>query len=189
MRTHTNRYLLCRDREIKAKTHHVPRQGLASVPLSLRLRRGASTEPPEALDSAGALEDLRQEIAPLFHLMPLVLPGMYQRKWGRLIGLAMHPTKRSPAYAYNVGKAARIDALLLAQERAWRRGVTVNVMAPGPVATVESLEEAIELCNHGAAWQRRTDITPQDVAEGVAFLCSEDGRFITGCVLPYSFHE
>lgn len=149
---------------------------------------GWHPEPPDALESTAALEDLRQEIAPLFYLMPLVLPGMYERTWGRLIGLALHPRQVSPAYAYNVGKAARVEALLLAQEQAWGQGVTVNVMAPGPVAAVESLEKAAELCDHGAAWQQRTDVTPQDVAEGVAFLCSEAGSFITGCVLPYLFH-
>ena len=120
--------------------------------------------------------------------MPLVLPGMYERKWGRLIGLAMHPGMPSPAYAYNVGKAARVQAMLLAQEQAWRQGVTVNVIGPGPVAPVESLERAVELCDHGAAWQQRTNVTPQDIAEGVAFMCSEAGRFIAGCVLPYLFH-
>ena len=149
---------------------------------------GWHPEPPQDLDAAAALEDMRQEVAPLFHLLPLVLPGMYARRWGRLLGLALHPEKASPAYAYNVGKAARLQALLLAQEQAWRQGVTVNVMAPGPVAAVESLKYAIELCDHGPAWQQRADVTPQDVAEGVAFLCSEAGRFITGCVLPYLFH-
>jgi len=149
---------------------------------------GWHPEPPEKLQPAAALEDLRQEVAPLFYLMPLVLPGMYERKWGRLIGLAMHPSKGSPAYAYNVGKAARVQAMVLAQEQTWHQGVTVNVIAPGPVGAVESLEEAIELCDHGAAWQQRTDVSPQDIAEGVAFLCSEAGRFITGCLLPYLFH-
>jgi NAD(P)-dependent dehydrogenase (short-subunit alcohol dehydrogenase family) len=148
---------------------------------------GWHPEPPERLASDGALADVRQEVAPLFYLMPLVLPGMYARRWGRLIGLAMHPQKLSPAYAYNVGKAARVQALLLAQGQAWQHEVTVNVIAPGPVAAVERLEEAIELCNHGTAWQQRTDVTPQDIAEGVAFLCAEAGRFITGCMLPYLF--
>ena len=62
------------------------------------------------------------------------------------------------------------------------------MMGPGPVAAVESLGAAIELCDHGTVWQRRADVTPQDIAEGVAFLCSEAGGFITGCVLPYLFH-
>ncbi len=148
---------------------------------------GWHPEPPEGLDPAAAMEDVRQELAPLYHLMPLVLPGMLARRWGRLIGLAMHPAKLSPAYAYNVGKAARVQAMLLAAEQAWRGQVTVNVVAPGPVAHIEYLATAVELCDHGPAWQQRANITPQDVAEGVAFLCSEAGRFATGGVLPYLF--
>lgn len=66
--------------------------------------------------------------------------------------------------------------------------MTVNVIAPGPVAAIPSLEEAVALCDHSAAWQQRTDVTPQDIAEGVAFLCSQAGRFVTGCTIPYLFH-
>ena len=146
---------------------------------------------PEAIDQLvpeEALGDLRQEAAPLLYLMPLVLPGMYERHWGRLIGIATHPVKLSPAYAYNAGKAARLHALLLAEDQAWSRDVTVNVVAPGPVAGIPDLDGAVEQSRHGSAWQKRTDVSPQDIAEGVAFLCSESGRFITGCVLPYQFH-
>jgi NAD(P)-dependent dehydrogenase (short-subunit alcohol dehydrogenase family) len=120
-------------------------------------------------------------------MMPLVLPGMYKRKWGRLIGLGLHPTKLPPAYAYNVGKAARNDALLLAADAAWSHGVTVNVVCPGPVEEVPDLELAVELCDHGDSWASRANVTPQDIAEGVAMLCSEAGRFVTGCRLPYAF--
>lgn len=146
---------------------------------------------PEAIDQLepeAALDDLRQETAPILYLMPQVLPGMYQRRWGRLIGIASHPVKLSPAYAYNTGKAARMQALLLAQDQAWSRGVTVNVIAPGPVAGIPDLDGAIDQYQHGLAWQNRSDVSPQDIAEGVAFLCSESGRFISGCVLPYLFH-
>jgi NAD(P)-dependent dehydrogenase (short-subunit alcohol dehydrogenase family) len=127
---------------------------------------------PEAIDhlvSEAALEDLHNETAPLLHLMPVVLPGMYERQWGRLIGIATHPVKLSPAYAYNVGKAARIQALLLAQDQARSRGVTVNVIAPGPVAGIPNLEGAIEKYQHGAAWQNRVNVSPQDIAEGGRF--------------------
>lgn len=145
---------------------------------------------PEQIDhlaAEGTLEDLHHEVDPIAHLMPLVLPGMYERKWGRLIGIAMHPKRLSPAYAYNLGKAARLQALLLASEQAWPHGVTVNVIAPGPVRALQTLGEALEQCEHGAAWQTRADVSPQDIAEGVAFLCSEAGAFVTGCVMPYLF--
>lgn len=150
---------------------------------------GWHPEPIEMLDSTSAIEDVHQEIAPLLHLMPLVLPGMFKRKWGRIIGIALHPTKLPPAYSYNVGKAARTQALLLARDQGWPNGVTINVIAPGPVPAIESLQEALEQCDHGPAWQRRTTVSPQDIAEGIAFLCSEAGRFISGCVLPYLFYE
>ncbi|MFB0503345.1 MAG: SDR family NAD(P)-dependent oxidoreductase [Candidatus Bathyarchaeia archaeon] len=146
---------------------------------------GWHPEPVDRLDPTAALEDVHHEIAPLYYLMPLVLPEMYKRKWGRLVGIALHPTNLPPAYSYNVGKAARTQALLLAQEQAWQSGVTINVIAPSPVPAIESLEEAIEQCEHGRAWQKRTTTSPQDIAESVAFLCSEAGRFITGCVLPF----
>jgi NAD(P)-dependent dehydrogenase (short-subunit alcohol dehydrogenase family) len=63
----------------------------------------------------------------------------------------------------------------------------MNVIAPGPVSSIASLDEAAAQCDHGVAWEERSNVSSQDIAEGVAFLCSEAGRFITGCVLPYAF--
>lgn len=142
----------------------------------------------DELDSLAALEDVNKEIAPLYHLMSLVLPGMYARKWGRLVGISMGFSRNSPSFAYDAAKAARTHAILRASDDAWSHGVTANVIAPGPVGEVQSLEEAIELCEHGLKWTERNNVTPQDIAEGVAFLCSESGRFITGCELPYMYY-
>ncbi len=75
----------------------------------------------------------------------------------------------------------------LAKGAAWEKGVTFNVIGPGPVGEIESLDSAVDQCYHGQAWENRTAATPQDIAEGVAFLCSNTGQFITGCVLPYVF--
>ena len=146
---------------------------------------GWHPEPPHQLDVAGALQDAQHELAPIYCLMHLVLPGMYERGWGRLIALSLEPGYGSPAYAYNVGKAARTHAVLLARDEAWRHGVTLNVIGPGPVPGIGSLEEAVEQCGGGPAWQGREAASPQDIAEGVAFLCSEAGRFVSGCVLTY----
>ena len=149
---------------------------------------GWHPEPIDKLDSSAALEDVHNEVAPFFHLMPIVLPEMYKRKWGRVIGISLLPPYESPAYSYNVGKAARTHAMLQARDQAWRNGVTVNIISPGPVPAIESLNEAIEQCDHGPAWQKRSNTSPQDVAESVAFLCFDTGRFITGCTLPFLFH-
>lgn len=148
---------------------------------------GWHQESIDKLDSAAALDDAQRELAPVYHLMPLVLPGMYARKWGRLIAIALTPPYRSPAYAYNVAKAARAHALLIACDSAWENGVNVNTIGPGPVSQIESLELAVEQCQHGPAWENRGTTSPQDIAEGVAFLCSEAGNFISGAVLPYMY--
>ena len=136
---------------------------------------GWHQESIDKLDSDAALDDARKELAPIHHLMPLVLPGMYERKWGRLITIALIPPFNSPAYAYNVAKAARAHAALIARDSAWSNGVTVNTIGPGPVPEIASLEEAIDQCEHGSAWQDRDTTSPQDIAEGVTFLCSEAG--------------
>jgi NAD(P)-dependent dehydrogenase (short-subunit alcohol dehydrogenase family) len=147
---------------------------------------GWHMEPPGELDAEAALQDARQELAPIYHLMPLLLPGMCKRKWGRLIAISLEgPPEQSPSYAYDVAKAARDAAIVRARGEAWPHGVTLNLIGPGPVPAIETLEEAVEQCEHGAAWRKRTAASPQDVAEAVAFLCSEAGRFVTGCKIPF----
>ncbi len=109
----------------------------------------------------------------------------YERKWGRVISISLTPPYNSPAYAYNVAKAARAHALLLACDSAWQHGVTLNTIGPGPVPPIDTLEEAVEQCEHGPAWLDRATASPQDIAEGVALLCSEAGSFISGAIVPY----
>ena len=149
---------------------------------------GWHPEPVEKLDSVAALDDACRELAPIYHLMPLALPSMYARQWGRLITIALVPPYDSPAYAYNVAKAARVQASLIARDSAWQHGVTVNTIGPGPVPALASLEEAVDYCRHGPAWRARATTSPQDIAEAVAFLCSGAGDFISGAVLPFLHH-
>ena len=146
---------------------------------------------PESIDklnSQAALDDVHKELAPVYNFMSLVLPGMYSRRWGRIIAISLLSTIPSPSYSYNSGKAARTNALLLAHKEAWKHGVTINVMAPGPVKELASLTDAVELCDHGPKWKDRKNVTPQDIAEGVAILCSDFGKFISGCELPYMYY-
>jgi 3-oxoacyl-[acyl-carrier protein] reductase len=148
---------------------------------------GWHPESPDTLDPAAALEDLQRETAPVLHLLPLLLPPMYAQQWGRIITVGMNPDLLSPAYAYNVAKAARLQATLLAHPAAWAHGVTLNVVAPSPVAEIDSLDAAVAQSQHDSGWTERTTTSSQDVAESIAFLCSEAGRFITGAVVPFHF--
>jgi len=144
--------------------------------------------PLDKTDAAIALQNVQEETAPLFHLMSLVLPGMYANNWGRIIGIGTHPEKLSPSFTYNAGKLARMQVLLLMRDECWQHGITVNVLAPGPVNPIEDFADAVDGVNHGKTWWSRDNITPQDAAEAVAFLCSEAGAYVSGCVLPLLFH-
>lgn len=141
-------------------------------------------EPLTALKPKQSLRDVFQEVAPVYYLLPHALKAMGRHRGGRIVGIATNLNIPSPSYSYNAAKAARVEALKQAVSAAWKLGVTVNVIAPGPVDAFESLELA-DACAQGGLSHGK--VTPQDIAEGVAFLCSDAGRYITGCVLPYQF--
>jgi 3-oxoacyl-[acyl-carrier protein] reductase len=152
---------------------------------------GWKSQPLSKVDPAEGILEVEREVAPVYRMTNLILPGMYKRKWGRIIGISLYPGDPtgpgSTAFAYDAAKAARTQLLLHASGAETRgNGVTVNIIGPGPVATCKTLEEAVAQCEHGDAWVSRSTTTGQDIAEAVAFLCSEAGRFITGCVLPFS---
>ncbi|MBN2313316.1 MAG: hypothetical protein JXM79_05260 [Sedimentisphaerales bacterium] len=85
----------------------------------------------------------------------------------------------------------RSIALTFAREEA---KVSVNYrtsqdQAQALVKHIENLSEAVEQCEHGPAWLKRINTSPQNIAESVAFLCSDAGGFITGGVLPFLFYS
>ena len=141
-------------------------------------------EPLTALKPKESLRDVFQEVAPIYYLLPHVLRAMEKNKGGRIIGIATNLDIPSPSYSYNAAKAARIEALKQAVSAAWKLHVTVNIIAPGPVDAFQSIEAADTSARKTLVSGK---VTPQDIAEGVAFLCSDAGRYITGCVLPYRF--
>ncbi|HPJ01742.1 MAG TPA: SDR family oxidoreductase [Candidatus Limiplasma sp.] len=141
-------------------------------------------EPVTALKPKKSLRDIYQEVAPVDYLLPHALREMQKQNGGRIIGIASNLNIPSPLYSYNAAKAARIEALRQAVSAAWKLGVTVNIIAPGPVDPFQSLEQAAASASSRSLGGK---VNPQDIAEGVAFLCSDAARYITGCVLPYMF--
>ncbi len=121
-----------------------------------------------------------------FNMAKAVFPGMRERKWGRIVNIG---SINGQAGQYGqVNYAAAKSGIhgftkALAQEGA-RAGVTVNAIAPGYIDTdmvaavpADVLEKIVAKIPVGRLGQAN------EIARGVAFLCSEEGGFVTGSTL------
>jgi len=119
-----------------------------------------------------------------------VVPGMRERRWGRIVNVGSTST-REPIPGLNLSNSHRMAAVgflkTLANEVA-AGGITVNTVATGRFAT-ERLADAggsLEQAEEGA----RTEVPaarlgrPEEYGDLVAFLCSERAAYITGTVIP-----
>ncbi|GAA1627600.1 3-oxoacyl-ACP reductase FabG [Nonomuraea maheshkhaliensis] len=125
-------------------------------------------------------------------LTKLLLPGMLERGWGRLVFISSDGARAGSGGegAYAATKAGLFGlAKTLAREAA-RAHVTANVVCPGPTDTpmlrrvseaepglVDKIARGIPLRRLGA---------PADVAGLVAYLCTERAAYITGQTLSVS---
>ncbi|HLC42111.1 MAG TPA: SDR family NAD(P)-dependent oxidoreductase [Methylomirabilota bacterium] len=112
-----------------------------------------------------------------------IFPGMRERKWGRVICMASIAGLMGGfgQTAYATTKMGVIGfAKSLALEGA-RYNITANVIAPGIIGPMAKLSPMYDRMVKRVALQREGD--PEDIANAVAFLCSERARYITGAVL------
>jgi 3-oxoacyl-[acyl-carrier protein] reductase len=130
-------------------------------------------------------------------LMRAFAPVMAERGWGRVVNVASSAGKRPSLTnaAYSVGKAAQASLSRVFADSYGARGVLVNSISPGPVASELwmdeggladqtarargiSREEAIEV-QAGKTTLGRYG-TPEEIAGAVVFLCSERAADVTG---------
>lgn len=116
-----------------------------------------------------------------------VVPKMMRARWGRIVLVSsVGAYIGAPGQAnYAASKAGLIGlARSIAREYA-NRGITANVVAPGPIATdmFSALADDQQAALTGQVPVGRTG-DPAEVAAAVRFLASDDAAFITGAVLP-----
>jgi 3-oxoacyl-[acyl-carrier protein] reductase len=121
-----------------------------------------------------------------FRLARAVMRGMMKKRWGRIIGItSIVGVTGNPGQAnYAASKAGMIGmSKSLAQEVA-SRGITVNCVAPGFIATAmtDQLSEAQKEKLTAAVPAGRLG-TPADVAVAVLFLASDEAAYMTGQTL------
>jgi 3-oxoacyl-[acyl-carrier protein] reductase len=118
-----------------------------------------------------------------FRLTRAALKGMMSRRWGRVISITsiVGVTGNGGQANYAASKAGLIGMTKsLAQEMA-ARNVTVNCVAPGFITSAmtdvltdaqkEAIMKNIPMGKMGE---------PQDIAASVAYLASEEARYVTG---------
>ena len=130
-------------------------------------------------------------------LMRAAAPRLAERGWGRIVNVSSSAGKRpSPSnVAYAVAKAAQLSLSRAFADAYAARGVLVNAVAPGPVATglwmgEGGLADQAAQASGGTreqaleAMRQRVPLgrfgTEEEIAATIAFLCSEQAGNVAG---------
>ena len=115
-----------------------------------------------------------------------VLRHMVKQRWGRIISISsiVGIIGNAGQANYAATKAGIIGFTRSVAREVASRGITANAIAPGFIDT-EMTQKLSEEQRQSAQKQIPVGYlgTPQDIAEAVAFLASEEARYITGQVL------
>lgn len=141
---------------------------------------------------------LRLMLEAPFLLTRAVLPGMYERGWGRIVHIASVHGLRASAYksAYVSAKHGLLGLSKVIALEGAAQGVTSNCVCPGYVRTplVEN-QLADQAAVHGLSTGEVVSevllarsavkrlIEPHEVAAAVAYLCSPEATSVTGTEL------
>ena len=129
---------------------------------------------------------LQTNLSSVYHLSKAMLRTMMKKRFGRIINIGSVVGSMGNAGQTNqcAAKAGLIGfSKALAKEVA-SRGITVNVVAPGFIATDMTDVLSEELKNNLLTQIPAGRLgEPKDIAKAVAFLASEDASYINGTTL------
>jgi acetoacetyl-CoA reductase len=130
---------------------------------------------------------IRTNLDSVFNMTRLVIEGMRARSFGRIINISsINGRKGQMGQAnYSAAKAALLGFTKAVAQESAAKGITVNVIAPGYIATEMVQAVPKEILD--------TKIIPQipvgrlgtaeEIARCVSFLAADDAGFITGACL------
>jgi 3-oxoacyl-[acyl-carrier protein] reductase len=133
--------------------------------------------------------DLRVNLTGSFNCAQAVWPHMKEREWGRIVNMAsVAGTLGGFGQAsYSTTKAGILGLTRTLAMEGGRHGITCNAIVPGVIGT-EAFHMANPVMNerivNRTVLKRPGD--PQDIANAIAFLCSDLAGYITGVGLYVS---
>ncbi len=116
-------------------------------------------------------------------LRPLLLP-MIGTRWGRIVAVSSVTALMGNRGQVNYGaaKAGLIGAVKSLAREVASRGITVNAVAPGVIAS-PAVDAAMDQAQIRDIVPMRRAGTPEEVADLVGFLTSDNAGYITGQVI------
>jgi 3-oxoacyl-[acyl-carrier protein] reductase len=157
----------------------------------------SSITPLEELSDEDWEEQWRLSVLGPMRLMRAAAPRMAERGFGRIVNVASSSGKRPSAtnMAYSVGKAAQLSLSRAFADLYAGKGVLVNAVAPGPVATglwmapggmLDQLAEARGASREETFAKQGGNVPigryaeAGEIASVVVFLCSERASYVAG---------
>jgi 3-oxoacyl-[acyl-carrier protein] reductase len=146
----------------------------------------------ENFEATGMERMRRTNVDGLIHVTRAAVPGMKQRRYGRIVNLtsvAAHGTTLPGTTFYSATKAAVIALTRRFAMELGPFGITVNAVAPGFILTDmvkegRTEEEYRQLVNDVRERAMLGTVgEPDDIANAVAFLAAPESRFITAQTL------
>jgi NAD(P)-dependent dehydrogenase (short-subunit alcohol dehydrogenase family) len=150
--------------------------------------RGSSLYTPFLqLDEAQWDSTFALNLKPGFHLIQLVAPGMFERGSGKIVNVSSVVFAGEGGQADYAAAKAAVASLTRRLAQQFAPHIHVNCIAPGIIRTsvVERLAESERQGFLDRSLLRRLG-RPEEIADVVAFLASDESSFMTGEILAVS---
>lgn len=135
------------------------------------------------MEQAGWERELAVNLTGPFNVIRAVIGPMAERGWGRIVNMSSGAARSGLFHqtGYAATKAGVLGLTRNVTLEFARKGITCNAVLPGLIGTegVQAMPEEIRRHAIGLTPARRLG-TPEEVAQLVAFLCSDAAGFING---------